>query len=195
MEFEPSYRFKYNNGGFVILSMIIEKVSGMDFPLFIQKYIFDVCGMSHSGYFSMDSLPSDTAIGYTDNGKGGLKTNIYSVPIIGGGDGGAYTTARDMYLFWDSLFNGQILSIQNVQAMCTPQVKTEEDGVAYGYGVWLDTYNESVVKIHTMGGDPGVSFRSAYYPQDKIVCTVLCNRDAGSYMAFEVIEDMISTMK
>lgn len=195
MEFEPNYRFKYNNGGFVILSMIIEKISGMNFHLFIQKYIFDACGMRHSGYFSMDNLPSDTAIGYTDNGKGGLKANIYSVPIIGGGDGGAYTTARDMYLFWNSLFNGQVLLIQNVQAMCNPQVKTEEIGVAYGYGVWLDTYDESVVKIHTMGGDPGVSFRSAFYPQGKIVCTVLCNRDVGSYMAFKVMEDMISTMK
>jgi CubicO group peptidase (beta-lactamase class C family) len=48
-------------------------------------------------------------MGYTDNGKGGLKTNIYSVPIIGGGDGGAYTTASDMYLFGDSLLNGKFL--------------------------------------------------------------------------------------
>ncbi len=195
MEFEPDYRFKYNNGGFVILSIIIEKVSGMDFPLFIQKYIFDICGMGHSGYFSMDNLPGDTAIGYTDNGKGGLKTNIYSVPIIGGGDGGAYTTARDMYLFWNALLNGKILSPQTVQAMCTPQVKTGENCVAYGYGVWLDTYNESVIKIHTMGGDPGVSFRSAYYPKNKIVCTVLCNRDAGSYMAFKIVESMMSTIQ
>lgn len=194
MEFEPGSRFKYNNGGFVILSMIIENISGMDFPLFIQEYIFDVCGMSHSGYFSMDSLPGDTAIGYTDNGNGGLKSNIYSVPIIGGGDGGAYTTAGDMYLFWNALLNGKILSIQSVQAMCTPQVKTGEDSVAYGYGVWLDICNESVVKIHIMGGDPGVSFRSAYYPNSKNVCTVLCNRDIGSYKAFKVLEDIISTM-
>lgn len=196
MEFQPGYRFKYNNGGFVILSMIIEKVSGMDFALFIQKYIFGVCRMNNSGYFSMDDLPSNTAIGYTDNGKGGLKANIYSVPIIGGGDGGAYTTAEDMYLFWNALLNGEILAPHTVQAMCTPQVKTGEDSNAYyGYGVWLDTCNESVIKIHVMGGDPGVSFRSAYYPNDKIVCTVLCNRDAGSYMAFKVAEDMMSTMQ
>ncbi|WP_435790668.1 serine hydrolase domain-containing protein [Clostridium sp.] len=194
MEFEPGYRFKYNNGGFVILSMIIEKISGMDFSMFIHKYIFDICGMSHSGYFSMDSLPGDTAIGYTDNGKGGLKTNIYSVPIIGGGDGGAYTTASDMYLFWDSLLNGKLLSVQSIQAMFSPQIKTGENGVSYGYGVWLDTLNDSVMKIHIMGGDPGVSFRSAYYPNSKIVCTVLCNRDEGSRMAFKVAEDMMSTM-
>jgi len=190
MEFEPGSRFKYNNGGFVILSMIIEKVSGVDFPLFIQKYIFDKCRMSNSGYFSMDNLPCDTAIGYTDNGKGGLKSNIYSVPIIGGGDGGAYTTASDMYLFWDALINGKLLSVQNVQSMCTPQIKTGENGSAYGYGVWLDTCNNMVMKIHVMGGDPGVSFRSAYYPHNKSVCTVLCNRDAGSYMAFKVFEDI-----
>lgn len=194
MEFEPGTRFKYNNGGFVILSMIIEKVSGMSFPCFIQKYVFDICEMKYSGYFSMDKLPLNTAIGYTDNGEGDLKSNIYSVPIIGGGDGGAYTTASDMYLFWNALLNRKILSDHSIQSMLTSQVKTGENGVAYGYGVWLDTCNEKVIKIHVMGGDPGVSFRSAYYPQNKAICTVLCNRDAGSYAAFKVIEDMMSVI-
>ncbi|MGH4120387.1 hypothetical protein [Clostridium sp.] len=123
-----------------------------------------------------------------------MKTNIYSVPIIGGGDGGAYTTASDMYLFWNSLLNGKLLSVQSVQAMLSPQVNTGENCVSYGYGVWLDTLNDSVMKIHIMGGDPGVSFRSAYYPNSKIVCTVLCNRDEGSRMAFKVAEDMMSAM-
>lgn len=195
MEFEPGFRFKYNNGGFVILSMIVERISGMDFPLFIQKYIFDACGMSDSGYFPMDSLPGNTAIGYTDNGKGGLKANIYSVPIIGGGDGGAYTTAKDMYLFWNALLDGKILSNEIVQAMCTPQVSTGDEDVSYGYGVWLNTCNENVIKIHVMGGDPGVSFRSVYYPKSKAVCTVLCNRDAGSNMALKLIEDMMTSSK
>lgn len=51
-----------------------------------------------------------------------------------------------------------------------------------------------VMKIHVMGSDPGVSFRSAYYPHSKSVYTVLCNRDAGSYIALKVAEDMMFTM-
>lgn len=189
MEFTPGERFKYNNGGYVILSMIIEKISGMSFPEFVSENIFLPAGMFSSGYFPLDSLPVNAVLGYTDDGHGGLKSNIYAVPIMGGGDGGAYTTASDMSLFWKALLKGGLLSEETVKLMCTPHVQVSSESLHYGLGVWMETDKEKPLKLFVTGGDPGVSFRSIYRLKDESICTVLCNRDNGSYDATLILEE------
>lgn len=54
MKFRPGEKFAYNNSGFVVLSLIVEKVSGQSFKDFVQENIFDVLNMKASGYFAMD---------------------------------------------------------------------------------------------------------------------------------------------
>ena len=101
MKFAPGERFSYNNAGFILLGLIVEKISGVKFTEYIEKNVFEPCNMSDSGYFSMDNLPERTALGYVfDEVRGSYKTNIYSLPIVGGADGGAFTTAEDMVKFW-----------------------------------------------------------------------------------------------
>lgn len=181
MEFPPGERFKYNNGGFVILSMVIEKIKGISFPEFVSKSIFLPAGMRRSGYFPLDRLPANAVLGYTDDGEGGLKSNIYAVPIMGGGDGGAYTTASDMASFWKALLQGRLLSPETVKLMCSPTAPPFSESTSYGLGVWLETENQEPQRLFVTGGDPGVSFRSFYSLQDGSICTVLANRDEGSY--------------
>ncbi|MDZ5035194.1 serine hydrolase domain-containing protein, partial [Clostridium perfringens] len=98
--FKPGEKYQYNNGGYVILAYIVEKVSGMRFIDFVKEHIFDVLEMNSSGYFSMDMLPKNCAYGYEENSDGTLKTNIFSIPIIGGGDGGVFVTANDISKLW-----------------------------------------------------------------------------------------------
>ena len=47
--FKAGERFQYNNGAYVILAYIVEKVSGIKFIDFVQEHIFDVLGMKSSG--------------------------------------------------------------------------------------------------------------------------------------------------
>ncbi len=109
MKFSPSEKFSYSNGGFVLLAAIVAKVSGILYSDFVQREVFDKCQMNDSGYYSFNQLPPNTANGYIDIDDT-WRTNIYNLPIKGAGDGGAYTTAKDLAKLWKCLYANEILS-------------------------------------------------------------------------------------
>lgn len=188
MKANPGERFHYNNAGYILLGLIVEKVSNQVFTDYVQQYIFDKAGMSDSGYFSLDSLPGKVATGYIDYEDGSWKTNIYSLPVQGGSDGGAFVTTEDMLKFWKALFNNILLSESLTQQLLTPYVHEENDDY-YGYGVWIQRKGENTFKYHVMGYDPGVSFHSAYYPSFGITLAICSNVSKGAYRMMNEIED------
>lgn len=185
--FKPGEKFHYNNGAFVILAFIVEKVSGIRFVDFVKENIFDVLDMNSSGYFSMDMLPNNCAYGYVQNSDGKLKNNIYSVPIIGGGDGGVFVTANDISRLWEGLLNYKLLCKEITDELLTPQVYVHYD-VYYGYGIWIIKRNDNIYKYYITGSDPGVSFQSAVYPNEKIEAIILGNREFSTYEIIKEIE-------
>lgn len=109
MKSAPGERFHYNNAAFIVLGLIVEEHTGQSFTDYVEQYIFKKCGMSDSGYFETDRLPRNTAIGYMDQEDDSWTSNIFSIPVKGGADGGAYTTAPDMIRFWNALFRNELL--------------------------------------------------------------------------------------
>ncbi|WP_422659498.1 serine hydrolase domain-containing protein [Paenibacillus sp. EC2-1] len=188
MKFAPGERFQYNNTGFILLGLIIENISGMKYTCYVQSRIFDTAGMRNSGYFALDALPGNTAIGYIDHEDGTWRTNIYSLPVQGGSDGGAFVTAPDMMKLWDALMNHKLLGKDMTTELLTPHTK-EEDGNCYGYGVWIGMKNNAVYKYHVMGYDPGVCFHSAYYPEAEIKLAVCANISSGAFEMMRGIEE------
>ena len=183
-KFIPGEKFYYNNAGYIVLGLIVEKVSGMVFTDYIQQNILDRAGMQNSGYFALDALPAKTAIGYIDREDGTWKTNTYSLPVQGGSDGGAFVTAEDMVLFWEAFMQNNLLNDKAI--LLTPHVHEEEESF-YGYGVWIEKQENEIHKYHVMGYDPGVSFHSAYYPCTELVQAVCSNKSKGAYaMMLEV---------
>jgi len=183
-KFIPGEKFYYNNAGYIVLGLIVEKVSGMVFTDYIQQNILDKAGMQNSGYFALDALPAKTAIGYIDREDGTWKTNTYSLPVQGGSDGGAFVTAEDMVLFWEAFMQNNLLNDKAI--LLTPHVHEEEESF-YGYGVWIEKQENEIHKYHVMGYDPGVSFHSAYYPCTELALAVCSNKSKGAYaMMLEV---------
>lgn len=190
MLFKPGEKFHYNNAGYIVLGLIIEHISGMKFTEFIEAKVFKKAGMMESGYFSLDSLPERTAIGYIDDEQNGRwKTNIYSMPITGGADGGAFVTASDMVKFWDALFANELLSQATTQILMTPHIHIDEQDY-YGYGVWIKKQGDSIHKHHLMGYDPGVNFRSAVY-DNGLQIVILSNQNDGAFTIMRAIEDSL----
>ncbi|WP_421378527.1 serine hydrolase domain-containing protein [Bacillus salacetis] len=186
----PGEKFHYNNAGYIVLGMVVEQLTKLSFTDYVSEKIFKKAGMSSSGYFSMDQLPKETAYGYIQTEEGGYKTNIYSVPIKGGPDGGAYITAPDMIAFWEALLNNRLLSKETTQFLLTPHVKVKE-GVQYGFGVWINSKEGIISKYHVMGYDPGVSFHSAFYPNSKTLSVVLSNHSSGAFSVMKAAEEIL----
>ncbi|WP_342561932.1 serine hydrolase [Paenibacillus sp. FSL R7-0345] len=187
MASEPGARFHYNNAGYILLGLLVEKLSGLTFTDYVEQHIFAACQMEASGYFELDALPGNTAQGYIVKDDGTWTTNVYSIPVKGGADGGAFTTAPDMLLLWEGLLQHKLLGPEMTARLLTPHIHVDKDD-HYGYGVWITKRDGEVYKYHVMGYDPGVSFHSAYYPAGKAIATVLCNESRGAYRMLKTIE-------
>lgn len=191
MKLKVGERFHYNNAGYILLGLVVEQVSGKGFDDYVTENIFKRAEMEQSGYFELDALPRNTALGYIDEEDGSWKSNIYSVPVKGGADGGAFITVEDMHRFWQALMKFELLGEAITQQLLTPYINTDDDyDRFYGYGVWIDKKEDCISKYHVMGYDPGVSFHSAYYPESGLVSVVCSNKSEGAFDVFKEIENI-----
>ncbi|WP_114165291.1 serine hydrolase [Exiguobacterium sp. TNDT2] len=181
--------FQYNNAGYIVLGLIVEQASGLTFTDYIERFVFKPADMTDSGYFSLDALPRNTALGYIDSADGSWRTNHYSIPVKGGADGGAFVTTQDMAKLWRNLLGHRLLGEEMTSRLFTPHVPVNETGGHYGYGLWIQLdANRHVFKYHAMGYDPGVSFHSAYYPATDIISVVCSNKSDGAFDLMKSIE-------
>lgn len=168
----PGTRFAYNNSGYIMLSLAIERAGGHQFQQAVTERVLTPAGMTASGFLRSDDLPGDAATGYLENGR----TNVFHLPVIGGGDGGAYTTADDMDSFWTALFDERIVSGDLVNAMTAARSTGSGDLSHYGLGFWVGQDKQTVM---LEGMDAGVSFRSAHHRPSGRGFTVLSNTSSG----------------
>ncbi len=196
--FEPGDDCRYNNCAYILLGLVIEKVSGMNYRDYIQTHIFDKADMKNSGFFSMDHVVPNVAEGYAgiyddDDELLGYKKNIYSYPPVGGTDGGAFATAPDLDRFMKALTQGHILSKAWVEKLVSPQMDIDENEVrsfhyAHGFEVTKRIRDNQVLCIHKDGSNPGVACDLKYYPESNTTVAVLSNSDNCDVwrMAFEI---------
>lgn len=168
----PGGRFAYNNSGYVMLALVVEGLTG-SYHEAVADRVLAPAGMLRSGFFRSDDLPPDTALGYLENGR----TNVFHLPVIGGGDGGIYLTLDDVTAFWDALDAGRIVSPAHVAAMTTPR-RPAGEGRAYGLGFWTSP-DGSVVWLEGM--DAGVSFVSSVDRSTGVRATVMANTSSGAW--------------
>jgi D-alanyl-D-alanine carboxypeptidase len=172
-KFEPGERFGYSNSGYVLLAYIIERITREPFPDHIRKAVFEKCGMASTGYFRLDA--PDTATGYIREGDS-YRSNIYSIPPIGGGDGGCYTNGEDMNRFWRALASGALLRPEGTAAMLAIQVaETGDEKDRYGLGIWIDEADEDLVFVQ--GFDPGTRFLSYFRRSSGKTLTICANKE------------------
>lgn len=188
MKFEPGTAFAYNNGGFVILAAIIEAVSNCGYHEFIETEVLQKCHMDKSGFFELDRLPENTAIGYIKDQRG-WHSNIYSLPIIGGGDGGLFTCLEDVAKLWEHLLKGDIISIELLKGCLSTQIKALSEGEyhEYGLGIWILNHPEFPREVYILGCDAGVSFKSVWIESEKILFTVMSNTTSGAWQVVKEI--------
>ena len=102
--FPAGERFAYNNGGYVVLALLAERASGIEYHELVRTLVCEPAGMVDTAFLRSDELPGRAALGYLVDG---LRTNVLHLPVLGNGDGGVYSTAADVSAFWHALFAGQ----------------------------------------------------------------------------------------
>ena len=148
----PGQSFQYSNAGYILLGLVIEQLAGTSYRDAVQERVFEPAGMTASGFFRLDEAVSNVATGYLSATSPTLprRTNIYSIPVVGGADGGAMSTTGDIDRFLHAYADGTLLG-DLTEVMLRPHADASE-GFFEGYGVhlWPDG------RWGHGGGDPGV---------------------------------------
>jgi len=102
LDFDPGSSQRYSNAGYIVLGALVERLSGMDYYEFVRRRIYERAGLTRTGHWPVDSLPPNTAIGYT--GRGAERSaNTALLPGRGSAAGGGYSTAADLLRFVQAL--------------------------------------------------------------------------------------------
>lgn len=182
----PGEQFAYCNGGYVVLALVAERVSGRSFHDLVEHEVCHRAGLTGTSYLRSDDLPGDAALGYLH--ATGNRTNVLHLPVRGNGDGGIYTSADDLHRFWRAFTAGEIVTPSSVAAMTSPRHDVPSEGMRYGRGFWL---HESGPSLVLEGYDPGVSFRSTHDPTTATTVTVLGNTSEGAWPVIALLADVL----
>jgi len=186
-KFPPGEQFAYCNGGYIVLALIAERVSGMPFHELVYERVCVPAAMADTAFLRTDELAAGTALGYLEV-DGRWRSNIFHLPVRGNGDGGIYTTVADVHTFWDALFAGRIVSVEWVAEMVRPHSEASDDE-DYGFGFWLPRSGA----VQMEGGDTGVSFVSTSYRSFDVTATVISNTTDGAWPAARLIRSHVTS--
>lgn len=188
-KFEAGERFAYSNSGYIILGIIIERLTGISFQSFVEQQILKPLGMNSSGFFALNALPENCALHYLDEFEGN-ETNLYKLPIVGGSDGGMFTTADDIDRLWRSALNGEVLSSELTKLFFSARTAVEENS-QYGFGFWCWQEEGGDPILYLDGCDAGVGFQSKLLA-DGTTITILTNTSKEIWQLAVAIEEVIT---
>ena len=165
----PGERFWYSNAGYVLLGLVLEEVAGTAYVDLVVDRVLARAGMGSSGFFRLDEVVPDLAGGYVHQADGSWRTHHFGLPVVGGADGGAQCTCRDLDRFLTAYDDGTLLG--DLRDVVLHAHADAGNGFSEGYGVHL--YPDG--RFGHGGGDPGVSALVARWPDDGANLVVLAN--------------------
>ena len=175
LKFEPGSRWEYSNYGFLLLGVIVEKVSGQSYYDYVREHVFKPAGMT-----STDSLPESESvpgrsIGYTREDGADWKPNTDTLPWRGTSAGGGYSTVEDLLRFANAIQSHKLLDAEHTDLLVTGKAETGR-GDKYAYG-FTDSTEAGVRCFGHGGGAPGMNGELKICPQSGYVIAVLANLD------------------
>ena len=185
-KFSAGERFSYCNSGYILLALIAERSSGIPYHDLVEERVLGPVGLADTGFLRSDEPSDRMALGYFHPES--LRTNVLHLPVRGNGDGGIYTTAADLRVFWQALFDGRIVPAEWVAEMTRPHSVVPEKKSRYGLGFWLAEDGPNTILI---GGDAGVSFCSDHDPTTGRTWTVAGNTSSGAWPLIRMMPELV----
>ncbi len=179
---KPGEVFEYSNTNYIILGMIIEKVSAKTYEQFLTERILKPLGLKNTGYDHGKERLKLSALGYSLKEDGVVPAEVASLTVPYSA-GALYSTTGDLYKWNAALHGGKLYKKpETLTLMLTPG----KDDYAFGVNVVTDAKGRK--RVSHGGGIEGFLSEAAYYPNDKLFMAVLVNNDRSS--ATEVIRTL-----
>jgi CubicO group peptidase (beta-lactamase class C family) len=191
-KFAPGTNWCYSNSGYVVLGLVVSKVSGKPLGRFLRDRIFEPLQMNGTlAYVKGGHEPPNRAYGHTKEGDQFVQTD-QSPTSATLGDGGVYSNLADLAKWDDALRKATLLSREEMKTGLTAArladgsephwpIEPDDDNlnpgkpVSYGFGWFLDPYKNRARMWHF---GTTSAFRTAIerFTDENLTVIILCNR-------------------
>jgi len=178
LEFRPGTSWKYNNSGYYVLGMILERVTGQPYSALVQQSQFSPLGLTQTSYCDDVRIVENRARGYGVTSEGMVNADPISMtsPYSAGA---LCSTARDLVHWNHALVNGEVVTRASFEKMIAPTTITGGPTQPYGYGLATGELGGHRMVAHS-GGINGFSAFMAHYPaggttREPVTIVVLAN--------------------
>jgi CubicO group peptidase (beta-lactamase class C family) len=169
-DFEPGTQMAYNNSGYFLLGVIVEKASGKTFDEYLQHTFFKPLGMKDTGVHTSTAILKHEATGYAYHGGDTVKALNWDMSRAGAA-GALYSTVEDLMRWNEAVFGGKVLSKDSLAAAFTPaKLKSgQETMLPYGYGWIMGEYRGLKTISHGGGLQGWMAYLTRFVDQDTTV--------------------------
>jgi CubicO group peptidase (beta-lactamase class C family) len=187
LNFTPGDEYLYSNTGYVLLAMVVQRVSGQSLRDFAAERIFAPLGMTTTRFRdNYTTLIPGRADGYARRGND-WRSSTPNYDVYGSTN--LFSTVGDLLVWSDNLDHPRVGDSAIVRAMSTSAVLNNGDSTNYGFG--LSLWNDRGTKVvEHEGGDPGFRSYLGRYPEFGFAVAVLCNAPSNPVALGHAVADI-----
>jgi CubicO group peptidase (beta-lactamase class C family) len=197
-QFKPGSKWAYSNTGYLLLGLIIEKISGLSYFEYVKKNVFEKVGMK-GDFYEADLPVRGLATSYSRYNRYVNDTTRWSLPLFiapvkGSPAGGAYASAIDLFQFAEALLGNKLLNQQFTKEIITGKAAygRPEQQKKYAYGFANQVENGKLIVFHD-GAANGISTELDIYPGSGYTVIVLSNYDhPASWNIIKLTRELIT---
>jgi CubicO group peptidase (beta-lactamase class C family) len=176
-EFEPGSAWRYNNSGFYIAGMVVERVTKQEYGAYLRQRLFKPLGMGSTQMCDARMVVPRLASGYElDHGSFVNALTSWKLPFAAGA---ICSTATDVLKWQAALDAGRVLTAPSLKLMRTPTLLNDGTMIDYGLGTRLGALDGHRVLGHT-GSGGGFAAALESFPDDHLAVAVLMNTGVGA---------------
>ena len=178
LNFAPGEEWSYSNSGYVLLTELVARASGMSFSDFTRKRLFETLGMKMTfSPVDLRDVIKNRALGYEQEGNG-WQVGMYVGNERGTSGGAILSTASDLLIWNEALTSGRLGKFVT-EKLQEPAKLNNGRKLNYARGLIVDTGRSDKVVWHS-GGAAGYSAWLGRLPEHGLSVAVLCNADVTS---------------
>lgn len=179
--FPAGTSWNYSNGGYVLLTHVIARLSGMTYENFLQTRVLTPAGLydSFARPTDIDCVPNSAML-HVPSPTGGFNRGIFGPAI--GGEGSIVATVNDMLTWLRHMSAPTVGSAETWQQMRTPVLLADGTNTHYGFGLMVKPYRGTEIVSHTGGviGGSSQMLKVAAHDLDIVIMTNVAGIDAGA---------------
>lgn len=173
LNFEPGAEYNYSNTGYVLLGVVVERVTGKTLRQFAAEQIFGPLGMTHTHFHDDHNEPvPGRVIAYSPTASGAWKIDVWANDIVG--QGGLMTTIEDLQKWDENFYTGAVGGPGFLARQLQQGVLNDGTKISYAFGLEVGQYRGLKLVEHS-GSTGGYRTDIARFPAQHTSVATMCN--------------------